>query len=50
MMYNVSVDATRLAARLLEPVPASRTFGVRVLSAAAAAAEVELVAAAALRT
>jgi acyl-coenzyme A thioesterase PaaI-like protein len=32
---------------LLEPVPANRTFGVRVLSAAGAAAEVELVAAAA---
>jgi acyl-coenzyme A thioesterase PaaI-like protein len=47
MMYNGSMDATRLAARLLEPVPANRTFGVRVLSAAGAAAEVELVAAAA---
>ena len=45
-MYNGPVDATRLAAQLLEPVPANRTFGVRVLSAVGAAAEVELVAAA----
>jgi acyl-coenzyme A thioesterase PaaI-like protein len=46
MMYNRKVDPTRLAARLLEPIAANRTFGVRVLSAAAGAAEVELVAAA----
>jgi acyl-coenzyme A thioesterase PaaI-like protein len=36
------MDCTRLAARLLEPVPANRSFGLRVLRADASGAEVLL--------
>ena len=37
------MDATRLAARLLEPIPANRTFAIELLSAIDASAEVALV-------
>lgn len=39
------MDATRLAAELLEPIPANRTFGIRVLRAVDAHARVALQAA-----
>jgi acyl-coenzyme A thioesterase PaaI-like protein len=37
------VDATRIAAALLEPIPANRAFGIEVLSAVDGSAEVALV-------
>lgn len=36
------MDATQLAAELLEPIPAHRTFGLRVVRAVEACAEVAL--------
>lgn len=36
------MELTRLAARLLEPIPANRSFGIRVVRADAAGAEVAL--------
>jgi acyl-coenzyme A thioesterase PaaI-like protein len=36
------MDATRLAASLLEPIPANRLFGIKVLRAGGATAEVGL--------
>ena len=41
-LYNLVVDATRLAATLLEPVPANRTFHIQVLRAVDSTAEVAL--------
>jgi acyl-coenzyme A thioesterase PaaI-like protein len=41
-LYNVVMDATRLAATLLEGVPANRTFRIQVLRAVDSSAEVAL--------